>query len=143
TPFLSPGKFTATFAGFLNVRLRGEYSFAVLGRGRVVVKIKGQPVLEEDGEDFGGKASGLVKLEKGKNPIEVVYESAEKGDSWVRVLWTSRDFPLEPVQPAVLSHDVAAETLATGTRVREGRGLLANLRCTACHPLPKAQGPPG
>jgi mono/diheme cytochrome c family protein len=143
TPFLSPGKFSATFSGFLNIRLRGEYSFAVLGRGRVVVKVKGQAVLEASGEDFGGKASGLVKLEKGKNPIEVVYESAEKGDSWVRVLWTSRDFPAEPVQPAALSHDAGAEAVRAGMKVREGRELLASLRCTACHPLPKAQWPPG
>jgi cytochrome c2 len=72
-----------------------------------------------------------------------VYESAEKGDSWVRVLWTSRDFPPEPVQPAALSHDAGAEAVAAGMRVREGRELLVSLRCTACHPLAMGQWPAG
>jgi hypothetical protein len=91
TPFLQPGPFTATFTGFVNLRLRGEFTFSVLGRGKVVLKIKGQPVLEAAGDDFAGKASALLKMEKGRNPIEVVYTSPQRGgDAWLRVLWTSR-----------------------------------------------------
>jgi mono/diheme cytochrome c family protein len=140
TPFLKAGPFTATFSGFVNLRLRGEFSFSALGRGRVVVKIKGQPVLEAAGDDFGGKASAVLKMEKGRNPIEVVYTSPEQGDAWVRVLWTSREFPPEPVQPTVLSHDVGDRVLREAARLREGRELLANLRCGNCHAMQAAAG---
>jgi mono/diheme cytochrome c family protein len=133
TPFLAPGPFTATFSGFVNLRLRGEFTFSVLGRGKVFVKINGKPVLEASGDDFAGKSSELLKMEKGKNPIEVIYTSPEKGDAWLRVLRTSRDFPPEPVQPTVLSHDVADKALREAARLREGRELLANLRCGNCH----------
>ncbi len=133
TPFLAPGAFEATWSGFLNLRLRGEYTFSVLGRGKVVLKVAGKPVLEADGEDFANKASAAIRMEKGRNPIEVVYAAPEQGDAWVRVLWSSRDFPPEPVQPASLSHDVSDKALREGTRLREGRELMANLRCGACH----------
>jgi mono/diheme cytochrome c family protein len=135
TPFLSPGPFTATFSGFVNLRLRGEFTFSVLGRGKVVVKINGQSVIEASGDDFASKSSALLKMEKGKNPIEVIYTGPEKGDAWLRVLRTSRDFPPEPVQPTVLSHDVADTSLRQATRLREGRELLANLRCQNCHAM--------
>jgi hypothetical protein len=86
TPFLKPGVFTATWSGFLNQRLRGEVTFWVLGRGKVIVKIGGKTVLEATGDDLGGKGSAAVRLEKGKNPIEVVYTSPEKGDAQIRLL---------------------------------------------------------
>lgn len=140
TPFLSPGSFTATFSGFVNLRLRGEFTFSVLGRGKVVVKINGQNVIEASGDDFASKSSAVLKMEKGKNPIEVIYTAPEKGDAWLRVLRTSRDFPPEPVQPMVLSHDVADHSLREAGRLREGRELLANLRCQNCHALAAPAG---
>ena len=82
------------------------------------MKVGGKVVLEAEGEDFAGKASGAVRMNKGRNPIEVVYASPAKGDAWVRVLWESRDFPAEPVQPGVLSHDVSEK----GSRRGAGAG---------------------
>ncbi|HEY7115970.1 MAG TPA: hypothetical protein VH475_05270 [Tepidisphaeraceae bacterium] len=144
TPFLSAGDdWTATFTGFINLRLRSEYSFSALGRGKLIVKVGGQVVLETSGEDFDGKTSAAIKMEKGKNPIEVVYTPPAAGDAWVRVLWQSREFPPEPVQPSVLSHDLSEKSLREGIRDRDGREMIANLRCTQCHPLPKAQLPAG
>src|SRR5260221_5422609 len=105
------------------------------------MKIQGQPVVEVSGDDLSAKASALLKLEKGKNPIEVVYTSPEKGDAWVRVLWTSREFPPEPVQPTVLSHDVGNKALREAARLREGREILATSRCGNCHAFPAAVGP--
>jgi mono/diheme cytochrome c family protein len=139
TPFLAPWPFTATWTGFLNQRLRNEVVFSVLGRGKVVVKIAGKTVLDADGDDFAGKPSAQVKLEKGNNPIEVTYTSPQKGDAWVRLLWASREWPAEPIQPAALSHDISAKPLREAIRLREGRELLANLRCVKCHeyPIPK------
>ena len=58
-----------------------------------------ESVLEAAGDEFGAKASAVLKMEKGRNPIEVIYTSPERGDAWVRVLWTSREFPPEPVNP--------------------------------------------
>jgi mono/diheme cytochrome c family protein len=142
TPFLSAGPFTAIWTGFLNQRLRNEVTFSVLGRGKVVVKVGGKMVLEAAGEDFAGKSSAAVKLEKGKNPIEVVYTSPDKGDAWVRLLWASREWPPEPIQPAALSHNISAKPLRESLRLRDGRELLANSRCVRCHeyPLPVLDG---
>jgi mono/diheme cytochrome c family protein len=133
SPFLSPGPFTATWTGFLNQRLRGDVTFSVLGRGKVTVKVGGKVVLEAQGDDFGEKTSAAVRLEKGKNPIEVVYASPPKGDAWARLLWASREWLGEPVQPTVLSHDASARPVREAARLREGRELLAGSRCVRCH----------
>jgi mono/diheme cytochrome c family protein len=136
TPFLKPGPFTATWTGFLNHRHRGEVTISVHGRGKVLVKIAGKTVLEAAGDDFAAKASPPVKLEKGKNPLQVIYTAPDKGDAQIRLLWSSREWLPEPVQPTVLSHDVSAKPLRQATRLRDGRELLANLRCIKCHEHP-------
>src|SRR5215218_975337 len=42
TPFLPPGRFKATWAGDLNLRLRERMSFASEGRGRLTIAVKGK-----------------------------------------------------------------------------------------------------
>lgn len=133
TPFLKSGPFTARFTGVIVQRLRGEFAFAVEGRGKVAVKLKGQVVLEAEGDDFAAKASEMLKFDKGKNPIEVIYTSPASGDASLRLLWSNREFPFEPVQPTVLSHDVSDPNLRAAQRMREGRETFASLRCYKCH----------
>lgn len=133
TPLLKPGPFTATFSGFVVQRLRGEFSFAVEGRGKVTLKIKDAVVLEAEGDHFAGKASEMIRLDKGRNPIEVVYTAPAKGPAALRVHWSNREFPFEAIQPTVLSHDLSQAPLREGMRFREGRELVASLRCVKCH----------
>ncbi|MEZ0266209.1 MAG: hypothetical protein ACAI43_15875 [Phycisphaerae bacterium] len=146
TPFLQPGPFTATFTGFINMRLRAEVEFRVDSSGPFVLRVAGKVVFQGDGNAV---MPDLAKLQKGKNPFELTFASAappagqKPTDAHVRLLWSSNDFPAEPVQPTALSRDAAAVPLREAKRLREGREQLATLRCTACHTVPAFAPAPG
>ncbi|HYE18159.1 MAG TPA: c-type cytochrome [Tepidisphaeraceae bacterium] len=146
SPFLQPGSFTATFAGFINMRLRAEVEFRVESSGPFVLKIADKVVFQGDGTAV---MPDLAKLQKGKNPFELTFTSPapqagqKPTDAYIRLLWSSNDFPAEPVQPTALSRDATAVALRAAKRLREGRELLATLRCTACHTVPAVAPAPG
>src|SRR6266550_9156627 len=87
TPFVGPGKFRATFSGDLNLRLRERMAFVAEGRGKVTVKVKDKVVFEAEGDDLTAKAGDVVRLDKGKNPFIVTYESPPGGDAVLRLKW--------------------------------------------------------
>ena len=140
TPFLAPGKFRATWSGDLNLRLRERLAFVAEGRGKISVRIKDKVVFEAEGEDLSTKAGAVVRIDKGKNPLMVTYEPPDKGDAWVRVRWKEQQGLIaDPVPPTTFTHNASAKAVAEGARLREGRQLLADLRCAKCHdagPLP-------
>ncbi len=141
--FVLAGKFVATWEGYINVRIRDFYIFAAEGRGKLTVIIDDKPVLEVSGDDFAQKPGDEVKLSKGKgkNHLVVRYESPEQGDAAVRLFWVMRDDTVrffDPVPPPAFTHDVSAQPIATGTRLREGRLMLAELRCMKCHTTPES-----
>lgn len=134
TSFLLPGRFRATWTGELNLRLRERMAFVAEGRGKLTVKVKDKVVLEAAGDDLSATVGEVARLDKGKNPIVVIYQSPEKGDSFVRLSWKEqRGLRAEPLPPTVLTHDAAAQDVAQAGRLRHGRQLLADLRCTKCH----------
>ncbi|HEX4793685.1 MAG TPA: cytochrome c [Humisphaera sp.] len=133
TPFIEPGPFRATFEGDLNMRLRDFYSIFAEGRGKLTLSINGQPVLEAAGDDLSTVKKQNVQLNKGKNHVVAIYESTT-GDAAFRLLWVPKDMIAEPIPPAMLTHNQADPALAQGQSVRDGRFLIAQLRCTACHP---------
>jgi mono/diheme cytochrome c family protein len=141
--FVPPGRFVATWEGYINVRIRDYYIFSAEGRGKLTVNIDDKPALEVSGEDFAQKPGDEVKLSKGKgkNHLVVRYESPEQGDAAVRLFWVMRDDTVrffDPVPPRVFTHDPSAQPIATGTRLREGRLLLAEMRCMKCHTTPES-----
>jgi mono/diheme cytochrome c family protein len=141
--FVPAGRFVATWEGYINVRIRDFYIFSAQGRGKLTVNIEDKPVLEVSGEDFSTKSGDEVKLSKGKgkNHLVVRYESPEQGDAAVRLLWVMRDDSVrffDPVPPPAFTHDAAAPSLVTGTRLRAGRLLLAEMRCMKCHTTPES-----
>jgi mono/diheme cytochrome c family protein len=133
TPFLAPGKFRATWTGELNLRLRERMAFLAAGRGKVSIKVKDRLVFEAEGEDLSAKAGEVVRLDKGKNPIVVTYEPPATGDAILRISWKEQRGRPEPVSPMVFTHNAASKPVAEGARLRRGRQLLADLRCTKCH----------
>lgn len=134
TPFLPAGKFKATWSGDLNLRLRERMSFHAEGRGKLRISVKDKVVFEAEGDDFSHKAGEVVRLDKGANPMRAAYESPEKGDAFVRVYWKEqRGLRAEPVPPTVFTHDASGGKLMEAARIREGRQLIADLRCTKCH----------
>lgn len=132
TPFLPPGKFHAKWEGKLEAELRDEVAFTAGGRGKFMLTINGAKVLEFSGTDEAA-GTGRAKLNKGANTIVADYESPESGDAIVRLDWQPREKAREPIPPMVLSHDANAEALRAGMRLREGRELVAGLRCLKCH----------
>lgn len=130
--FAPPGRFRATFRGDLNLRLRSYMKFSIEGRGKLTLSLNGAKVLEVSGDDWSKTTSTEIRLNKGKNALVAVYESPEAGDAAMRLFWSSKSFPPEPVPPMVFSHSQEAE-LAKSLQIREGRSLLSGFRCLKCH----------
>lgn len=137
TPFLKPGAFTAKWEGEILSPLRADYTFAAELEGKFTLTINGQPVLD-------GAAPKKVQLNKGGNKFTAEYTSPASGDAFVRLMWSSKEFPSEPVPPMSFTRDPKAAR--AGERLREGRLLFAQLRCAACHADPalpvRGQGMP-
>ncbi|MEI7651987.1 MAG: c-type cytochrome [Verrucomicrobiota bacterium] len=125
TPFLAAGAFTAKWEGDIQSPLRGIFKLGVETSGKFKLSLNGQPLLD-------GVGLKTVQLNKGANHLVAEITSAEKGDTFVRLNWASKDFPLEPVPPTILTHAVKPE-LTAASQLREGRLLFAQLNCAACH----------
>jgi mono/diheme cytochrome c family protein len=137
SPFLAPGPFKAVWEGFISVDLGTDCSFSAAGNGSLQVTVAGKPALSAKGDDFGKTPEGpSLRLKKGRNPIVVAWESPAKGDAFLRLSWTSADFPKEPLPPQALSHDANAVPVRTQRRLREGREIVALRRCSKCHATP-------
>jgi len=127
--FLPAGPFTARWEADILSDLRAEFSFAAEVQGAVQVSLNGTVILDGSAR----VETQPVKLQKGANKLVVDFTSPAKGDARLRLLWSSKEFPWEPVPPAVFQHDPNLPALRGGTALRDGRLLFAQLRCAACH----------
>ena len=125
TPFLPTGPFTAKWEGDLQSPLRGTFKLSAESSGKFKLSLNGQPLLD-------GPGIKTVQLNKGANRIVAEIASADKGDTFVRLSWASKDFPLEPVPPSLLTHP-ADRDLDVAMQRRDGRLLFAQMNCAACH----------
>jgi cytochrome c2 len=125
TPFLPAGPFTVKWEGDLQSPLRGTFKLGAESSGKFKLSLNGQPLLD-------GPGIKTVQLNKGANRIVAEIASADKGDTFVRLSWASKDFPLEPVPPSLLTHP-ADKDLDAATQRRDGRLLFAQMNCAACH----------
>ena len=125
SPFLAAGPFTAKWEGDLQSPLRGTFKLSAESSGKFKLSLNGQPLLD-------GPGIKTVQLNKGANRIVAEIVSADQGDTFVRLSWASKDFPLEPVPPTILTHP-ADKDLDAATQRREGRLLFAQMNCAACH----------
>jgi len=156
SPFLAVGPFTARWEADITSDLRSEYTFAADVEGGLKMTLNGAVILEGNSRKTiegvatntfpGGKIEGTlvlngvtrlagkpVQLNKGANKLVVEYQSPGLSDAVFRLLWSSKEFPWEPVPPTVFLHDLNATDLRLGERTREGRLLFAQSRCSACH----------
>ncbi|MEP6669826.1 MAG: c-type cytochrome [Chthoniobacter sp.] len=143
TPFLAPGPFTAKWEGEITSDLRAAFTFTVDTTGVVTATLNGQPLLDSRLRI----APQPAQLQKGANKLVVEFQSPPQGDAMVRLMWSSKDFPREPIPPTAFQHDTSAKDLRTGERLRAGRLLFAQNRCSACHDAsavlpPKGEGLP-
>jgi len=125
TPFLPAGPFVVKWEGDLQSPLRGTFKFSAESSGKFKLSLNGQPLLD-------GPGLKTVQLNKGANRIVAELTSAAAGDTFARLSWSSKDFPLEPVPPTLLTHPADKDLDASAQR-REGRLLFAQMNCAACH----------
>lgn len=141
SPFLPPGKFTATWEGFVNVDLRGDYAFAAELGGTVKVEANGAVVFEADAQK--SEPSKPVRLNKGANAFKVTYTSPEAGDAWLRLKWIPRGSFAQPILDGQFTHTADQPSLAKSLAAAKGRGLIFEKRCIKCHTAGEAgQGSP-
>lgn len=146
TPFLPAGPFRATWEGRVTATFRDEYAFSADGRGKVVVTLNGAVVLEAAGDDLSAVRGKPVQLQKGDNTLVVKYESPASGDARLRLMWTGSDSKVREPIPwlswvGARHHDASAAPLREASRLREGRELIATLRCLKCHADATPPGP--
>jgi cytochrome c1 len=133
SPFLPGGAFAATWEGDIMAELRAEYTFAAEMRGAFKLTLNGQLVLEGAGDSTAQTMNKTFQLKKGANHLVAEFESDGQQDASLQLKWWAKDFPAEPVPPAVFQHDASDRPLREGMRVREGRVLFAQYRCAVCH----------
>ena len=132
TPFLIPGPFTSAWSGELSVDLRGEYSFHGLFTGHLKVSINDAVILDADGKSPAWIESSKVRLNKGANKILTEYTAPKSGEALVRVYWSGKEVPFNPIPVGALSHSANAD-ISSANQLRRGRDLFAELRCSHCH----------
>lgn len=133
SPFLEAGPFVSKWEGYLNLKINDYFVFSAQGRGKLMVRINDERVLETEGPDLGSVKSGEIDMKKGPNRIQVTYESPKNGDSEFRLYWWNPLQPVEPVSPESFTHDLDDSDLARGLNRRTGRRLFAEGRCIRCH----------
>ena len=135
SPRLTPGSFTASLDGLLDVELTDTYTFAAEGSGDVTLTINGDVVLEQRNGTRG--RSVAVALNAGLNELHLEYRSPGRGVAQLRLHWQSPRFARELIPSTVLWHSVRHPELARWSAVRRGRSLFEAHRCAHCH---SAQG---
>src|SRR5205823_405481 len=88
SPFISAGKFTATWEGSVSAELRSDFSFQAELNGQLQLEINGKMVYEAASAGAAAPLSKPIQLNKGTNALRAVYTSPNKGDAFVRLWWT-------------------------------------------------------
>ncbi len=132
SPFVPPGKFSANWSGNVSVDLRADYVFHGAFTGHLKVTVKDTVSLDADGKGEEVVDGQKVRMNKGANRIQVEYTPPESGDAFVRVYWSGKETPFNPIPVTSLGHSVTPQITAA-EEVRRGRELFTEHRCFSCH----------
>ena len=132
TPFLAPGPFTAKWQGQVAAELRADFTFHAEFNGDLKLTVNDAVVLEGKGEGDKPVTGKSVRLNKGANNLVAEFKSPASGDAFVRLFWSNKETPYNPVPLAELSHP-ETDDLKKALLVRRGRDLFAENRCAKCH----------
>lgn len=132
SPFVPAGKFTATWSGNVAVELRADFVFHAAFAGHLKLTVNDTVVLDADGKGETPVDGQKVRLNKGANKITAEYSAPDSGDAFVRLYWSNKETPFNPIPVGALTHAETAEITAA-TEVRRGRELFVEHRCASCH----------
>ena len=136
SPHVPAGRFTAIYEGFVNIDLRGDYSFHATGKGGVKLEVNNAVLLDLKGIGTVAEAKTQgIRLNKGANAIKVTYSSPVKGDAQFRLFWSERPdkpVPHEPIRGGQLTHLPTAPLTQAGL-IERGREVFLEHRCIRCH----------
>lgn len=135
TPFVGPGKFTAKWEGTVSAELRADFTFHGEFTGHLKLTLGETVALDADGTGDKPVEGKTVRLNKGANRLIAEYTAPESGDSFVRLFWSNKETPYNPLPLAELRPVESAE-LKAAQLVRTGRDLFAEARCVKCHTAP-------
>ena len=132
TPFVPIGAFKSTWTGSLVADLRADFNFHVEANGPFKLSVNEVVVLESDGKSAEPVSSKAVRLNKGANRLVAEFAGPASGDAFVRLFWSNKETPYNPIPNAQLQHAESPE-LAASLLVHEGRDLFVEFRCAKCH----------
>lgn len=132
TPFLPQGPFSAVWTGNILAELRADFTFHIEANGPFKLTINDSVVLETAGTNTEAVASKSVRLNKGANRLMAEFNSSAASDSWVRLYWSNKETPFNPIPNAQLNHPESPE-LSASLALHKGRDLFTELRCGKCH----------
>ncbi len=135
TPFLPGGRFSAEWNGVVSVELRDTYTFQADLNGDMKLEVNGALALDASAKGTTTEPTKPIRLKQGTNAFRLRFASPKKGDAFVRLSWSSREFPMEPLSAAALSQEVSPE-LRKAEQLRQGRELFVEFRCVKCHTGP-------
>ncbi len=132
SPFVPAGKFTANWSGNVAVELRADFVFHAAFTGHLKLVVNDTTVLDADGKGQTPVDGEKVRLNKGANKITAEYSAPDSGDAFVRLYWSNKETPFNPIPVVALTHAETPEITAA-TEVRRGRELFVEHRCASCH----------
>lgn len=133
SPFLPAGAFKMRWEGKLVLEKRSRLIFTLEGTGKARLIVDGEELVGALGE-----SNDSERLRSGEHEFVVEYEAPASGNARLQLFWQGRDFTREPISNAVLKHEASDAGLTKHAPVRQGRQVLAEKRCLACHSGPEA-----
>jgi len=126
---LIAGPFRARWTGTLLVQSGEAVQFFAYVQGKVHLSIDGRVLLDRQTATAQWVRGPATDLPYGDLPFELEYtRSAPEGQ--LKLYWSARDFPLEPVPAHVFTQAAPSTDLALQER---GRHQFAAYRCHQCH----------
>lgn len=138
TPFLKPGPFAVVWTAEIAVIERRRLFFSFEGKGSAVLLVNGKEVLTEEGE-LGAEKSKRVRLNPGRHPIEIRYQSEEDGSGKFRLYWEEKGIPKQTIPPMAFFYE-PDEVAIAGELKRHGRMAFTEQNCAKCHVPEKGFG---
>ena len=131
--------FAIRLSGWLKVEKAAEYTFYLTASGAGRLNVDGGWYLGEDSWERE-EVDGNIKLTLGVGQHELKIDYVHRGskDPAVQLEWAAPGLPRQPVPVERLSSEsepvlVPPPFVVEETKVAEGKGLYASLRCAACH----------